>query len=75
MKTFNPSSIRILRQAHGLTLEAFAEKIGAPSKRQVIQQWESGAHVPSVTSLLLIVNAFNVPLDIFFEEAHYHSNK
>jgi len=74
MKRFNPVSIRILRQAHGLTLEAFAKRIGAESKRQIVHQWENGIQIPTVKSLLLIANTFGVPLDIFFEEDNYHSN-
>ena len=71
MKKFNPTAIRILRQAHGLTLEAFAERIGAESKRQIVHQWESGYQVPTVKSLLSISNTFNVPFDIFFIEDNY----
>ena len=74
MKRFNPSSIKILRQAHNLTLDAFAARIGAASKRAIVHQWENGQQVPTVRSLLLIANSFNVPLDIFFTDCNYHSN-
>ena len=74
MKQYNPSAIRILRQSHNLTPDAFAEKIGARSKRMIVSKWEAGKQTPSVPSLLQIVNAFNVPLDIFFVDTDYRCN-
>lgn len=64
---FNPNSIRIIRTTKNMTLEAFAETLGEGVSRQIVWQWENGVQVPSVPSLLRIVNAHNVPFDIFFE--------
>ncbi|MCC6345663.1 MAG: helix-turn-helix transcriptional regulator [Nitrospirales bacterium] len=68
MKIFTPLSIKDLRRRHGLTLEAFASRLGPTCKRQHVHKWESGLSVPSVRSLLQIVNAFGVSFDIFFTE-------
>lgn len=75
-RRFNPNSIRIIRTTKNMTLEAFAETLStADSKvsRQNVWQWENGEQVPSVPSLLKIVNAHNVPFDIFFEQDEFHS--
>lgn len=74
-KIFNPNSIRILRQALNLTQEEFAAKLGKSYSKQVISQWENSMQVPSVPSLLAVVNTFSVPFDIFFEQTAIHSNK
>lgn len=74
MKTFNKDSIRILRLSVGLTQEDFAEKIGPTIQKQHISNWENGVNVPDTKSLLMIVNAFNVPFEIFFVEELHHSN-
>lgn len=66
-KTFNPNSIKIIRKANKLTLEAFAKRLGPTFSRQLVYQWESGRQNPSVPSLLHIVNTFEVPFDIFFD--------
>ena len=74
MKIYNPSAIRILRQAHNLSPDAFAAKIGSKSKRMIVAQWEGGQRMPSVPSLLSIVNAFQVPLEIFFVDTKHTCN-
>jgi len=74
-RKFNPNSIRILRQALSLTQEEFASKLGKSFSKQIVSQWENAVQIPSVSSLLAIVNTFNVPLDIFFEETAEHGNK
>ncbi len=73
MQRFNPNSIKIIRTTKNLTLEAFAETLGDGVSRQLVWQWENGAQVPSVPSLLRIVNAHHVPFDIFFEHSGTHS--
>lgn len=72
MKRFNPNSIKIIRTTKGMTLDAFAKSIGDNVSRQLVYQWESGAQVPSVPSLLQIVNAHKVPFDIFFDQDNYN---
>ena len=69
-RRFNPNSIKIIRTTKNLTLEQFADTLSAGDcrvSRQNIWQWENGEQVPSVPSLLKIVNAHNVPFEIFFE--------
>lgn len=75
MKKFNPNSIRIIRKTKGMTLEAFAISLGDGVSRQVIHQWEHGDQVPSVPSLLRIVNAHNVPFEIFFEYDDFQNDQ
>ena len=70
---FNPNSIRILRQALNLTQEEFAARLGKSYSKQVVSQWENSMQVPSVPSLLAVVNTFSVPFDIFFEQTAIHS--
>ena len=76
MKRFNPNSIRIIRTTKEMTLEKFAETIStADSKvsRQNVWQWENGEQVPSVPSLLKIVNSHKVPFEIFFDSDEFYS--
>ena len=72
MKRFNPNSIRIIRTTKNMTLDEFAKSIGDDVSRQIVWQWENGAQVPSVPSLLRIVNAHKVPFEIFFEQDGYY---
>lgn len=72
MQRFNPNSIKIIRATKGMTLEAFAESIGDNVSRQIVWQWENGSQVPSVASLLRIVNAHKVQFEIFFEQDDFH---
>ena len=65
---FNPNSIRILRQALSLTQEEFASKLGKSFSKQMVSQWENSFQIPSVLTLLAIVNTFEVPFDIFFDQ-------
>ena len=74
MKRFNPNSIRVIRTTKNMTLEQFAQSIGDNVSRQLVSQWENGSQVPSVPSLLKIVNAHKVPFEIFFELDEYQSN-
>jgi len=75
-KKFNQNSIRVLRQALNLTQAEFALRIGKNYTKQLVSQWENGEQVPSVRSLLSVVNSLNVPFEIFFEQvADYSNNK
>lgn len=78
MKRFNPNSIKIIRMTKDMTQQQFADSIstdGSKVSRQNIWQWENKEQVPETASLLKIVNAHNVPFEIFFEEAGYSSNQ
>jgi len=70
MIKFDPGSIRRIRLARSLTLEQFALSLCGmvTVSKQLVQQWEGGAQVPTVSSLLKIVNAHNIPFDAFFLE-------
>lgn len=67
MQRFSRNSIKVLRASKGMSLKDFAESVGGNVTRQLVSQWENGTQVPSVLSLLKIVNAHKVPFDIFFE--------
>lgn len=69
-KIFNPDSIRIIREAHSLSMDQLAERLGGKTSRQLIHLWESGKHTPSAESLLSIANSLNLKsMDIFFIES------
>ena len=53
--------IASLRIAHGLSQEAFAEKIGV--SRQAVSKWETGAAVPETEKILLISDLFGISTD------------
>lgn len=70
MIKFDPGSIRRIRLARSLTLKQFALSLcgTVTVSKQLVQQWEGGAQVPTVSSLLKIVNAHNIPFNAFFLE-------
>ena len=65
---WNPAKLRALRQAFGLSPEAFAARIGRVSPTTV-RRWESGRHVPLIRQLEAIADAFDIDLAVFFEPA------
>lgn len=64
MYAFRHESIRELREKEGLTMDAFAQRIGM--SKQVVSTWETGACEPRVNSLAKLSQEFGVPLDFFF---------
>jgi len=74
MLQYNRHAIRNLRQSKGLSLELFARNIGSGKNRQHVFQWEQGIRTPTINSLLQIINAYNVPLEIFFVQDGHHGN-
>jgi len=66
---WNPANLRILRQAFGMSPEAFAERVGAVSA-STVRRWESGRHVPLIGHLEAIADAFDIDLAVFFEPAN-----
>ncbi|MFN8640847.1 MAG: helix-turn-helix transcriptional regulator [Candidatus Binatia bacterium] len=66
---WNPVNLRHLRQAFGLSPEAFAERVGSVSG-STVRRWESGRHVPTVHHLEAIADAFDIDLAVFFEPAN-----
>ena len=68
-KVFNPESIRIIREAHNLSMDQLAGKLCVKTSRQLVYLWETGKHTPSADSLTLIVNALGLKsMDIFFTD-------
>jgi transcriptional regulator with XRE-family HTH domain len=66
---WNPAKLRALRQAFGLSPEAFAERLGRVSPTTV-RRWERGLHVPLIRQLEAIADAFDIDLGVFFEPAN-----
>ncbi len=74
-KTFNPESIKIIREARNLSREEFAAMLGGDASRQLVHAWETGKYNPSVESLSAIVNALGLKsVDIFFTNSDHHSD-
>jgi len=68
-KVFNPDSIRIIREAHNLSMEQFAARLGGKTSRQLVHFWETGKHTPNADTLTMIVNSLGLKsMDIFFTE-------
>jgi len=74
MIAFNPNAIKVLRTSKNLSMDEFAEKAGGGLTRQHIHNWESGKTMPSLKSLLRVVNEFSVPLEIFFVRLKCYSS-
>jgi transcriptional regulator with XRE-family HTH domain len=66
---WNPAKLRALRQAFGLSPEAFAERVGSVSA-STVRRWEAGRHVPLIPHLEAIADAFDIDLAVFFEPAN-----
>lgn len=66
---WNPGKLRALRQAFGLSPEAFAARVGRTSG-STVRRWESGRHVPLIRQLEAIADAFDIDLAVFFEPAN-----
>jgi transcriptional regulator with XRE-family HTH domain len=63
---FDSNRIRTLREAHKMTLEEMAEKLG--KVKQQVSIWECGVNVPSLDNLIHICNTFDVPISFFVYE-------
>jgi transcriptional regulator with XRE-family HTH domain len=61
---FKPERIKTFREAHGMTLDEMAGKMGKP--KQLLSVWENGVNSPSLENLLLICNTFDVLPSFFF---------
>ena len=67
MLEFRYQRIKELREAHGMTLEEMALKMG--KQKQQIGIWENGINFPTVDNLLLLCNTFDVDTSFFFDKA------
>ena len=66
---WNPAKLRALRQAFGLSPEAFAARVGRISA-STVRRWESGRHVQLIRQLEAIVDAFDIDMSVFFDPAN-----
>jgi len=64
---FNPAKLRALREALGLTPDAFAQRIGGKVTARSIYRWEAGSNLPSIPTLQMIADAFDIDIGILFE--------
>ncbi len=55
-----------LRKEHGLSQEAFAEKLGV--SRQSVSKWESGTAMPDIDKIVSISELFGVTTDYLLKE-------
>lgn len=72
--TFNPATIKALREGMGLTQAEFGRRIGEATNqpavtRQAVWGWETGVQKPTIDNLLAIVNTFGARLEGFFRVA------
>lgn len=74
MLNFNRNAIRVLRMSKGMSQEDFAQRAGGGLTKAHVHNWEAGKAMPSLGSLLRIVNQFAVPLDIFFVDDQCYSS-
>lgn len=65
MLEFRYQRIKNLREAHGMTLEEMAGKMG--KQKQQLGIWENGINSPTVENLLLLCNTFDVDVSFFFD--------
>lgn len=63
------------REKEGITQNDLARKLGGSYQAQHIANWETGKMSPSVKSLKLLSDVTGIPLDSFFVENDYNSNK
>lgn len=61
---FRSEAVKELRDQQGLTMDAFAHRIGA--SKQVVSTWETGACEPRVNSVARMAHEFGVPVSFFF---------
>ena len=71
---WNPAKLRALRQAFGLSPEAFAARVGRISA-STVRRWESGRHVPLIRQLESIVDAFDIDMAVFFDPVKPHRQR
>ena len=63
---FRPEAIKELREKGGMSIGDFLKKTGHFVSSQSVSNWERGIDVPTLRSLMKIVNSFQVPLEFFF---------
>lgn len=63
---YNKDRLVALREAHGMSQDTLAEKIG--TSKQHVSRWETGELVPSTQSLVKICNVFGITPQYFFTD-------
>ena len=61
---FDPDKIKTVREMKCLNQNQFAIAIG--SQRQHVSSWEAKRSLPTIGSLLAIVNKFDIGISFFF---------
>lgn len=69
---FQRDKIKALRRTHRLTQHEMAKKIGRA--RQHICAYEKGVSMPSVKTLVKLLNVFELPADYFFVREYSSEN-
>lgn len=67
MLEFRFQRIKELRDAHHMTLEEMAGKMG--KQKQQLGIWENGINSPTVENLMMICNTFDVDVSFFFDKS------
>lgn len=73
MLVFSPDRIIALRVAKGMKANKFAEELGVPPAQ--VHHWEHRKRTPTIQSLLLICNTFDVDPSFFFTKSNYHGDE
>lgn len=68
IKLIVAKNIAQLRQAHGMTQLALAERLNYSDK--AVSKWERGESLPDITVLMEIADIFRVPLDYLVRAEH-----
>lgn len=66
------------REEKALSLEDLAfelDKINFRITRQTLYNWETGATVPDVNDIAILAAYFKKPLQYFFDQIPYHTDK
>ena len=62
------SNLKRLRQAHHLTIEGVADKVGV--SRQAIAKWEKGYSLPDIINCAALARLYDIPVDaLLFNDA------
>ena len=62
-------NLKVLRQHHGYTMEALAEKIGV--SRQAVAKWENGDSVPDLINSIALAELYRVTLDSLVQDSPF----
>lgn len=66
MIEFRHQRIKELREAHGITLEEMAVRMG--KQKQQVGIWENGINLPNMENFIMLCNTFDVDPSFFFDD-------